>query len=83
MLLTGKSNRTIQISENHQQNTGRYYNKSLEQINEEELRRYLLAMKDENHYSKSFFKQAISAFRFFDANILEHADWKTLKYIKT
>ena len=80
--LTGKSNRTIQIYEKHLQKIERFYNKSPEQINEEELRRYLISMKDEKHYSESFFKQAISAFRFFYANILEHADWKTLKFIK-
>lgn len=80
--LTGKSNRTIEIYEKHLQKIERYYNKSPEQINEEELRRYLIAMKDEKQYSESFFKQAISAFRFFYYHILEHADWKTLKFIK-
>lgn len=80
--LTGKSNRTIQTYEKHLQKIERYYNKSPEQINEEELRRYLISMKDEKHYSESFFKQAISAFRFFYDHILEHADWKTLKFIK-
>ena len=80
--LTGKSARTIQTYEKHLQKIERYYNKSPEQINEEELRKYLLSMKDEKHASESFFKQAISAFRFFYANILEHADWKTLKFIK-
>jgi hypothetical protein len=39
-------------------------------------------MKDEKQYSESFFKQAISAFRFFYGHILEHAGWKTLKFIK-
>jgi site-specific recombinase XerD len=80
--LTGKSNRTIGIYEKHLQKIERYYNKSPEQINEEEMRRYLIAMKDEKQYSESFFKQAISAFRFFYGHILEHADWKTLKFIK-
>ena len=80
--LTGKSNRTIQIHEKHLQKIERFYNKSPEQINEEELRRYLISMKDDKHYSESFFKQAISAFRFFYSHILEHADWKTLKFIK-
>jgi site-specific recombinase XerD len=80
--LTGKSNRTIDIYEKHLQKIERYYNKSPEQINEEEMRRYLIAMKDEKQYSESFFKQAISAFRFFYGHILERADWKTLKFIK-
>jgi len=80
--LTGKSNRTIQTYEKHLQKIERFYNKSPEQINEEELRRYLISMKDVKHYSESFFKQAISAFRFFYGNILEHANWKTLKSIK-
>jgi site-specific recombinase XerC len=80
--LTGKSNRTIDIYEKHLQKIERYYNKSPEQINEEEMRRYLIAMKDEKQYSESFFKQLISAFRFFYGHILEHADWKTLKFIK-
>jgi site-specific recombinase XerD len=80
--LTGKSNRTIGIYEKHLQKIERYYNKSPEQINEEEMRRYLIAMKDEKQYSESFFKQLISAFRFFYGHILEHADWKTLKFIK-
>ena len=80
--LTGKSERTIQIYEKHLQKIERFYNKSPEKINEEELRRYLISMKDEKHYSESFFKQTISAFRFFYFHILEHADWKTLKFIK-
>ncbi len=76
--LTGKSDRTIQTYEKHLQKIDRFYNKSPDQINEEELRKYLLAMKDVKHYSESFFKQAISAFSFFYWNILEHADWKTI-----
>ncbi len=80
--LTGKSDRTIQTYEKHLQKIERFYNKSPEQINEEELRKYLLAMKDVKHYSEAFFKQAISSFRFFYGTILEHCDWKTLKSIK-
>lgn len=80
--LTGKSPRTIETYEKHLQKLERFYNKTPEQINEEELRQYLLHMKDVNHYSEAFFKQAISSFRFFYWNILNRHEWKALKFLK-
>jgi len=80
--LTGKSPRTIETYEKHLQKLEKFYNKTPDQINEEELRQYLLHMKDVNHYSEAFFKQAISSFRFFYWNILDHHEWKTLKFLK-
>jgi site-specific recombinase XerD len=80
--LTGKSSRTIKTYEQHLRKLERFYNKMPDQINEEELRQYLLHMKDVKKYSEAFFKQAISAFRFFFQKILNKKYWKTLKFIK-
>lgn len=60
----------------------RFYEKPPDQIIEEELRQYLLQMKDVKHYSEAFFKQAISAFRFFYWKILNKPEWQTLKFLK-
>lgn len=80
--LTGKSPRTIETYEKHLQKLESFYSKSPDQINEEELRQYLLHMKDVKQYSEAFFKQAISSFRFFYWNILDKQEWKSLKFIR-
>lgn len=63
--LTGKSPRTIETYEGHLFKLEKFYHKTPDKINEEELRKYLLYMKDVKQYSEAFFKQSISAFRFF------------------
>lgn len=79
--LSGKSPRTVEIYQKHLSKLEHYYNKAPDQINQEELRDYLLYMKDVKHYSEAFFKQAISAFRSFYQLTLNRK-WKTLNFIK-
>jgi len=42
--------------------------------------KYLLQMKDVKQYSESFFKQAISSFRYFYEKTLGR-EWKTLRFV--
>lgn len=78
--LRGKAPRTIEAYVKHLYKLETYYHKSPDLINENELRQYLLYMKDEKHYSESFFKQAISSFRYFYEKTLGR-EWKTLKFV--
>lgn len=80
--LTGKAPRTIETYEDHLRKLERFYNKSPDLINEEEIRKYLLHMKDVKHYSECFFRQAISAFRFFYWKVLKQPKSDTLKFVK-
>jgi site-specific recombinase XerD len=79
--LSGKAPRTIEIYEKHLIKLEKFYNKKPDKVNENELREYLLYMKDVKNYSEAFFKQAISSFRFFYWRILGKK-WKTLKFIR-
>ena len=79
--LSGKSPRTIECYQQHLSKLERFYNKNADKINENELREYLLYMKDVKQYSEAFFKQAISAFRYFYERTL-HRKWRTLKFIR-
>lgn len=78
--LRGKAPRTIESYLKHLSKLQSYYHKSPDQINENELRQYLLYMKDVKQYSESFFKQAISSFRYFYEKTLDR-QWKTLKFV--
>ncbi|MBU1086335.1 MAG: site-specific integrase [Candidatus Omnitrophica bacterium] len=78
--LRGKSPRTIECYEKHLFKLETYYHKTSDSINENELREYLLYMKDVKGYSESFFKQAISSFRYFYEKVL-HRKWGSLKFI--
>lgn len=78
--LRGKAPRTIEAYIKHLFKLQTYYHKSPDIINENELRQYLLYMKDVKHYSESFFKQAISSFRYFYEKTLGR-EWKTLKFV--
>ena len=79
--LSGKSPRTVEIYQKHLSKLERFYNKTADQIKQDELRDYLIYMKDVKKYSEAFFKQAISAFRSFYTLTLGRK-WKTLKFIK-
>ena len=78
--LRGKAPLTIEAYLKHISKLQSYYHKSPDQINENELRQYLLYMKDVKQYSESFFKQAISSFRYFYEKTLNRK-WKTLKFV--
>lgn len=78
--LRGKAPRTIEAYVKHLYKLQTYYHKSPDLINENELRQYLLYMKDEKHYSESFFKQAISSFRYFYEKTLKR-EWQTLRFV--
>ena len=79
--LSGKAPRTIEIYEKHLVKLERFYNKKPNKVNEDELREYLLYMKDVKNYSEAFFKQAISSFRHFYGKTLGRK-WKTIKFIR-
>lgn len=78
--LRGKAPRTIEAYIKHLYKLETYYHKSPDFINENELRQYLLYMKDIKDYSESFFKQAISSFRYFYEKTLGR-EWKTLRFV--
>lgn len=79
--LYGKAPRTVECYEKHLFKLERFYNKTPDKLNENELREYLLYMKDVKQYSEAFFKQAISAFRYFYEKTLGRK-WKTLKFVR-
>lgn len=79
--LSGKAPRTIEIYEKHLIKLEKFYNKNANKVNEDELREYLLYMKDVKNYSEAFFKQAISSFRYFYGKTLGKK-WKTIKFIR-
>jgi len=78
--LRGKSPRTIECYTQHLLRLEKFYHKKPELINENEMREYLLYMKDVKKYSEAFFKQAISAFRYYYQKTL-HRRWNTLKFV--
>jgi len=78
--LRGKSPRTIECYTQHLTRLEKFYHKKPDLINENEMREYLLYMKDVKKYSEAFFKQALSAFRYFYEKTL-HRKWKTLKFV--
>ena len=78
--LRGKSPRTIECYTQHLLRLEKFYHKKPELINENEMREYLLYMKDVKKYSEAFFKQAISAFRYYYQKTL-HRKWNTLKFV--
>lgn len=77
--LSGKSPRTISSYEYHLHKLEKHYNKTPDKINENELREYLIYFKDEKKYSESFFKQALSSFRYFYEKTCNRM-WKTLNF---
>jgi site-specific recombinase XerD len=79
--LSGRSERTIDCYVQHVKKLASFYSKSPDLINQEELRQYLLYMKDEKHYSENFFKQTLSAFRYFYKLTL-HREWETLHFVR-
>jgi len=81
LTLSGRSERTVECYVRHVQKLSSFYHKSPDLINEEELRNYLLYMKDVKKYSENFFKQALSAFRHFYEQTL-HREWKTLYFVR-
>lgn len=81
LTLSGRSERTIECYVRHVQKLSYFYHKSPDQINEEELRNYLLYMKDVKKYSENFFKQALSAFRYLYERTLNR-EWKTLYFVR-
>lgn len=78
--LRGKAPRTIECYEQHLFKLETYYHKTPDSINENELRQYLIYMKDVKGYSESFFKQTLSSFRFFYEKVLGRK-WKSLKFV--
>jgi integrase/recombinase XerD len=79
--LSGRSERTIECYVGHIKKLAYFYNKSPDLLSEEQLRQYLLYMKDEKHYSENFFKQALSAFRYLYERTL-HREWKSLHFAR-
>lgn len=79
--LSGRSERTIDCYVRHIKKLAYFYQRSPDLIDEEGLRKYLLYMKDEKHYSENFFKQALSAFRYLYERTL-HREWKTLHFVR-
>jgi len=78
--LSGMSERTIEIYVKHLHKLEKFYNKSPRSVTVDELKNYLLDMKDVKGYSEAFFKQAVSSFRSFNKHHIKNK-WKTIKFI--
>ena len=59
----------------------KYYRKSPEQINEEELRQYFLFLKNEKHASRSTCTLALCGIKFFFQHTLGK-EWKTVDFLR-
>jgi len=59
----------------------KYYRKSPEQINEEELRQYFLFLKNEKHASRSTCTLALCGIKFFFQHTLGK-EWKTFDFLR-
>ncbi len=62
-------------------NLARYYQKSPDQISEQELRTYFLYLKNEKRVAASTIKQALSALKFLYQHTL-HQKWPILDFVK-
>jgi len=79
--LQGMSARTQQAYTRVVRLLAEHYNKSPEQISEEELRRYFLYVKNIKHWSRATMTQSICGIKFFFEQTL-HRDWNTLHIVR-
>ena len=79
--LQGLSARTQQAYTRVVRLLGEHYQKSPEQITEEELRQYFLHVKHVKHWSRATMTQSICGIKFFFEQTL-HRDWTTLHIVR-
>jgi site-specific recombinase XerD len=80
MTLKGLSERTRACYANHVAKLARHYMKSPDVLTEEDLRGYFLHMKNVKRYSECFFKQSLSAVKFFFEHTLKR-QWTFLGFV--
>jgi len=79
--LQGMSERTQQAYTRVVRLLSEHYNKSPDQITEEQLRQYFLYVKNKKHWSRATMTQSICGIKFFFEQILQR-DWTTLHIVR-
>ena len=81
MQLRGFAARTQEAYLSAVRQLARYYHKSPDQINEEELRQYFLFLKNEKHASRATCTIALCGIKFFFERTLGR-EWKTFEFLR-
>ncbi|TDX48373.1 site-specific tyrosine recombinase/integron integrase [Orenia marismortui] len=72
--IQGYSSNTVKVYLSHIKKFADYISQNLSEITEKEIKKYILFLLDKQNFSHSFVNQAISALKFFIAEILKMGD---------